>query len=91
VREPDAVAEWDGFWSSSSDAYYARHTAGDGHTQWYRMDDDTTGRDIEKSAVPLPRVLTFRGDAMRRVALVVANSPNGRPMLVGSTKRAARQ
>ena len=36
-------------------------------------------------------VLPFRGGAMRRVSLVVANSPGGRPMLVGSAKRVVRQ
>jgi hypothetical protein len=90
VRDIDAGTEWDGFWSRSSDAYYARHTAGDGSTKWYRM-HDTSAR-VEHGAAPIPtRVLPFRGGAMRRVSLVVANSPGGRPMLVGSAKRVVRQ
>jgi hypothetical protein len=92
LREADVAAEWDGFWSRSSDAYYARHTMHDGRTEWYRM-DDVINRDTEPAAsvVVPPRVLPFRGDAMRRVALVVAASPGGRQMLVGSTKRTPRQ
>ncbi len=87
----EAAAEWDGFWSRSSDAYYARHTMHDGRMEWYRM-DDMANRDPEPTPIVAPpRVLPFRGDAMRRVALVVAASPGGRQMLVGSTKRVPRQ
>jgi hypothetical protein len=89
VLDSDACTEWDGFWSRSSDAYYARHTAGDGSTKWYRM-HDTSAR-VEPGAGVATRVLPFRGGAMRRVSLVVANSPGGRPMLVGSAKRVDRQ
>jgi len=91
LRDAEPGTEWDGFWSRSSDAYYARHTMGDGRTEWFRM-DDVAVLDAEPVTIPsAPRVLPFRGDAMRRVALVVAASPNGRPMLVGSTKRTPRQ
>jgi hypothetical protein len=90
VRDIDAGTAWDGFWSRSSDAYYARHTAGDGSTKWYRM-HDTSVRIEQGPTAAATRVLPFRGGAMRRVSLVVANSPGGRPMLVGSAKRVVRQ
>jgi hypothetical protein len=90
VRDTDGGTEWDGFWSRSSDAYYARHTAGDGSTKWYQM-HDTTVRVEPGAAAVATRVLPFRGGAMRRVSLVIANSPGGRPMLVGSAKRIVRQ
>jgi hypothetical protein len=81
--------DWEGFWSNSTDAYYTRCTTSAGATHWYRISDEG------EAALTLPRpsgarVLPFRGDAMRRVSLILAASPSGRPMLVGSARRAAR-
>ena len=90
LRDLEPGTDWEGFWSHSTDAYYTRCTTRDGATHWYRITDESMGA---ASAVPMTsavRVLPFRGDAMRRVSLIVAESPSGRPMLVGSARRAAR-
>jgi hypothetical protein len=84
--EPDA--DWQGFWSRSSDAYYTSCTTREGSTHWYRISDDYEGLTLPPSTGA--RVLPFRGDAMRRVALILAASPSGRPMLVGAARRGAR-
>ena len=82
--------DWEGFWSRSTDAYYTRCTTSQGATHWYRISDDS-----EAGLAPAPcsaatRVLPFRGRAMRRVSLILAASPSGRPMLVGSARRTSR-
>jgi hypothetical protein len=83
VGDFDAGTRWEGFWSRSSDAYYALRTDGDGSTHWFRMDD--IGVVETDHGVPgVVRVLPFRGSAMRRVSLVVAESPSGRSLLVGT-------
>jgi hypothetical protein len=80
---------WEGFWSNTTDAYYTRCTTTAGATHWYRISDDSeSGLTLASSAGA--RVLPFRGDAMRRVSLILAASPSGRPMLVGSARRGAR-
>ena len=92
VRDADPAAEWNGFWSRSSDAYYARLTTPAGAIEWFRMDDDAfVDDDAVVGAQAATRVLPFRSDAMRRVTLIVAASPGGRQMLVGTARRALRQ
>src|SRR5262249_31816939 len=78
---------WDGFWSSQSDAYYVRCTRRDGDIEWFELADD-----VASSSAPVePRVLTLRAKSAprSRVAVVVAKSPNGRRMLIGSARRAS--
>jgi hypothetical protein len=78
---------WDGFWSSQSDAYYVRCTRRDGDVEWFELADE-----VASSSAPVePRVLTLRGKSAprARVAVVVAKSPSGRRMLVGSARRAS--
>jgi hypothetical protein len=90
LRDLEPGTDWEGFWSHSSDAYYTRCTTREGSTHWYRITDETMEM---AGAVPLttaPRVLPFRGDTMRRLSLVLAASPSGRPMLVGSARRAGK-
>ena len=82
--------DWAGFWSQATDAYYTRCTTSGGATHWYRISDDSEGGLTLSSSTPTTRVLPFRGDAMRRVSLILAASPSGRPMLVGSARRATR-
>ena len=82
--------DWEGFWSRSTDAYYTRCTTSEGSTHWYRISDDSEGGLTLAPTSPAARVLPFRGDAMRRVSLILAASPGGRPMLVGSARRATR-
>jgi len=74
--------QWDGFWSS--DAYYVRCTRGEGQVEWFKLADDAP-----KPGGPEPRVIALRSKspARSRVAVVVAKSPNGLRMLVGSAQR----
>ncbi|MEO5567529.1 MAG: hypothetical protein ABIR92_03510 [Gemmatimonadaceae bacterium] len=81
--------EWEGFWSRATDAYYTRCTSSEGDMYWYRISDEGEGG-ISLSRTSGARVLPFRGDAMRRVSLILAASPSGRPMLVGTARRGAR-
>ena len=90
LRDLEPGTDWEGFWSRSTDAYYTRCTTSEGATHWYRIADDTEGNLTLVGSSPATRVLPFRGDAMRRVSLIVAESPSGRPMLVGSARRVAR-
>lgn len=79
---------WDGFWATGSDDYFVRCTSEDGATEWFRLEDDVaaprTGDTRET------RVLQLRTANRSRVAVVVAQSPDGRRMLVGSARRTTR-
>ena len=86
--EPGTVGE--GFWSRSTDAYYTRCTTREGAIHWYRISDDSDGGLTLTPSDPSVRVLPFRGDAMRRSSLILAASPSGRQMLVGTARRSAR-
>ena len=76
---------WDGFWSAESDDYFVRCTSHDGTTRWFRVEDDSAP--VRESE---PQVVALKGNGRGRVALVVAQSPNGRRMLVGSARRNPR-
>lgn len=80
---------WEGFWSM--DAYYVRCTRKDGAVEWFELADDVAPITPRDSASDV-RVLPFRGrhGASARVAVLVAKSPEGRRMLVGTAHRAAR-
>jgi hypothetical protein len=76
---------WDGFWSSQSDAYYVRCTRRQGEIEWFKLADE-----VASSSEPVePRVLALRSKSAphSRVAVVVAQSPSGRRMLIGSARR----
>jgi len=90
LRDLEPGTDWEGFWSHSTDAYYTRCTTSEGATHWYRISDDSDAALTLAPAGAGVRVLPFRGDAMRRVSLILAASPSGRPMLVGSARRATR-
>lgn len=75
---------WDGFWSADSDAYFVRRTLASGGTEWYQLADD----DVSPRRGAEPRVLTFRSKT--RSQFVVAQSPSGRRMLVGTARRSSR-
>ncbi len=83
---------WEGFWSSKSDAYFVRCTRDDGETAWFSLADDVAAPGAGNGADAPARVLALRPKtAVRsRVAVVVAQSPNGQRMLVGSTRRTNR-
>lgn len=78
---------WDGFWSA--DAYYVRCTKDAGDVSWFRLADDLPS---QASPAAGARVLALRplGRSPGRVSVVVARSPSGRRMLVGSTRRPSR-
>jgi hypothetical protein len=81
---------WEGFWSSD-DAYFVRCTKENGDVNWYKLADDEATRSAKKSKTPT-RVLQFptRGTASRlQTRVVVAQSPSGRRMLVGSAGRSS--
>ena len=89
LRDPEPGTDWEGFWSRATDAYYTRCTTHEGTTHWYRITDETMELAGTTPVTAAARVLPFRGDTMRRVSLILAASPNGRPMLVGSSARRA--
>jgi hypothetical protein len=73
---------WDAFWSA--DAYFVRCTKIGGGVEWFEVaDDDTVTRIAD------PRVLALRPKTRfpSRVSVVVAQSPDGRRMLVGGSPR----
>ena len=82
-------SDWQGFWSRSTDAYFTSCTTREGATHWYRISDESEGG-LTRPSSPDVRVLPFRGDTMRRLSLILAASPSGRQMLVGSARRATR-
>jgi hypothetical protein len=86
--ESDRADRWDGFWSSQTDGYYARCTHGDGEVEWFQVADDPASAASEASNVaPRQRTAAHAG---ARVAVIVARSPDGRGMLVGSGRRGSR-
>lgn len=79
--------QWDGFWSEASDEYFVRCTKLDGATEWFRVEDDVVDPRLRGSDT---RVLAIRHTHRGRVNVVVAQSPSGRRMLVGSAGRGPR-
>jgi hypothetical protein len=90
LRDPEPGTDWEGFWSHANDDYYTRCTTSDGVIHWYRITDDAENGLTLAPGIGTTRVLPFRGDAMRRSSLILAASPSGRPMLVGTARRSAR-
>jgi hypothetical protein len=90
---------WDGFWSSQTDGYYARCTHRDGEVEWFSLADDEAvdepvGAAAHVDALRVDPLKDARdnpgNDATRlraRVTVIVARSPDGRRMLVGSGRR----
>jgi hypothetical protein len=76
---------WDGFWSSQSDAYYVRCSRDQGDVEWFELADEVATASVPSET----RVLTLRakGATRSRVAVVVAQSPSGRRMLIGNARR----
>ena len=77
--------QWDGFWASDSDAYFVRCTRSGGETEWFKLADDEGAQTATE-----PRVLVLHPKSQSRVSVVVAQSPDGRRMLVGSARRTNR-
>ncbi len=83
---------WEGFWAS--DSYFVRCTRSSGDVEWYRLADDGAERADRgrKGKTEGARVLQFptKARAARQTRVVVAKSPDGRRMLVGTAGRASR-
>jgi hypothetical protein len=79
---------WDGFWSA--DVYVLRCTRRGGEVEWYMLADDAELAAHSPDARPATRNGAGATDARSRVNVVVARSPNGHRMLVGSARRSTR-
>lgn len=78
---------WDGFWSA--DSYVLRCTRRGGEVEWYMLEDDADLA-VHSADGRQPRNGASVPDARSRVNVVVARSPSGRRMLVGSARRSGR-
>jgi hypothetical protein len=79
---------WEGFWSS--DAYFVRCTRSGGEVEWFKLADDASlDKKSLKGAKEPTRVLNFPPRARLQTRVVVAKSPDGRRMLVGTAGRVA--
>jgi hypothetical protein len=87
LTESTDAERWDAFWSA--DAYYVRRTNHVGEVEWFELVDDEPVHALAPSDA---RVLTLppKTRPRTRVTVVVAQSPDGRRMLVGSAGRAPR-
>lgn len=87
LTESTDVERWDAFWSA--DAYYVRRTSHLGEVEWFELVDDEPTHAVAGTDA---RVLTLQTKTRprTRVTVVVARSPDGRRMLVGSAGRTLR-
>lgn len=79
---------WDGFWSA--DLYVLRRTRRGGEVDWYMLADDGELAVASSESRPQARNVGTTADTRSRVNVVVARSPNGHRMLVGSARRSTR-
>jgi hypothetical protein len=83
---------WEGFWAS--DTYLVRCTRGTGEVEWFRLADDAAeradkaGRKTDTNEGTRVLVFPTRLRSPRQTRVVVAKSPDGRRMLVGTAGRA---
>jgi hypothetical protein len=87
LTESTDAERWDAFWSA--DAYYVRRTSQVGEVEWFELVDDEPHALVGGTE---SRVLTLQTKTRprTRVTVVVAKSPDGRRMLVGSAGRTPR-
>ena len=80
---------WEGFWSS--DLYFVRCTRLGGEVEWFRVaDEDIAPPRATDSRTPHRGARATVPVSQNRVAVVIARSPNGQRMLIGSGRRTAR-
>jgi hypothetical protein len=91
LAEAPAGEQWEGFWSA--DAYFVRRITEQGHTEWFRLADEAAPArsDRRTPGQGATRVLNFPTKARFQTRVVIAQSPDGRRMLVGSARRASRR
>jgi hypothetical protein len=81
--------EWEGFWAL--DLYYVRCTRADGSVEWFRLADDDS-RNERGDRRKETRVLHFpTSHRPLQTRVLVAKSPDGRRMLVGTATRSSAQ
>jgi hypothetical protein len=80
---------WEGFWSS--DVYFVRCTRVGGEVEWFRVSDEEIAapRGVD-ARTPQRGARVAVPASPNRVAVVIARSPNGQRMLIGSGRRTAR-
>ncbi len=78
---------WDGFWSA--DSYVLRCTRRGGEIEWYMLADEAELA-VHAGDARSPSHSVGLPEARSRVSVVVARSPNGHRMLVGSARRSTR-
>ena len=76
---------WEAFWSA--DVYLVRCTKSSGQVEWFRVADDER-RETTPARASTARVLNFPSHPRLQTRVVIAQSPDGRRMLVGSASRA---
>lgn len=80
---------WEGFWSS--DVYFVRCTRQGGEVEWFHVVDEDIGPARGPDArTPHRGARVAAPGSQNRVAVVIARSPNGQRMLIGSGRRTAR-
>jgi len=80
---------WEGFWSS--DVYFVRCIRVGGEVEWFRVADEEIAPPRGVDARTPPRGARVAvPTSPNRVAVVIARSPNGQRMLIGSGRRTAR-
>lgn len=87
---PDAEGGiWHGFWSLTTERYYARRTRESGVTEWYQVVEPES---VAPEAAPLASgTPTVDAHAeRRRVMLLLARSTSARGILVGNARPKAR-
>jgi len=88
LTDPAEGESWAGFWSPNSDGYYVRCTRIGGEVEWFQVADEITGPEAQIAARVFP--LRPKAYSQLRQTVVVARSPDGRRMLVGSARRIPR-
>ena len=90
---PDAEGGiWHGFWSLTTERYYARRTRDSGVTEWYQVvEPESATPEAAPLASGTPGLATVDGPAeRRRVMLLLARSTSARGILVGNARPKAR-
>ena len=80
---------WEGFWAS--DVYLVRCTRSGGEIEWFRVvDEDIAPARATDVRTPHRAGRVAVPTSQNRVAVVIARSPNGQRMLLGSGRRSPR-
>ncbi|HKO16145.1 MAG TPA: hypothetical protein VJU87_07895 [Gemmatimonadaceae bacterium] len=92
LRPDSEGGTWHGFWSLTTERYYARRTRDTGLTEWYQVvePEDAAAGVAPLAGAPAPAVLATAPAERRRVMLLLARSANARGILVGNARPKAR-